>query len=130
MSRLIEWFLHVDSDGIIFCSTPYLWHLNAGGPLQSYLAIVFRKNSVCAKMTRKKFFLLILKFLILKILLFRVWLNRLRFGIHNKILNFHGWTLCYNELFHEIRRKWKSIHWSMDLWHSNNMKVILTNFAT
>ena len=30
LSRLIEWFLHADSDGIIFYSTLYLWHLNAG----------------------------------------------------------------------------------------------------
>ena len=61
--------------------------------------------------------------------LFKVWLNRLWFGIHNKILNFHDWTLCYNELFHNNRRKWKSMDLSMDLWHSNNMKVILPNFA-
>ena len=31
--RLIEWFWHADSDGIIFYSTLHLWHLNAGGPL-------------------------------------------------------------------------------------------------
>ena len=61
--------------------------------------------------------------------LIRVWLNRLWFGIHNKILNFHDWTLCYNELFHDNRRKWKSMDLSMDQWHSNNMKVILPNFA-
>ena len=61
--------------------------------------------------------------------LFRVWLNRLWFGIHNKILNFHDWTLCYNELFHDDRRKWKSMDLSIDLWHSNNIKVILPNFA-
>ena len=61
--------------------------------------------------------------------LFRVWLNRLWFGIHKKILNFHDWTLCYNELFHDNRRKWKSMDLSMDQWHSNNMKVILPNFA-
>ena len=43
-----------------FCMS--LWHLNAGRPL--YLARVFRKNSLCAKMTTKKrFFLLILKIL-------------------------------------------------------------------
>ena len=60
LSRLIEWFLHADSDGIIFCSTLSLWHLNAGRPL--YLARVFRKNSLCAKITTKKrFFSLILK---------------------------------------------------------------------
>ena len=62
LSRLIEWFLHADSDGIIFCSTLSLWHLNAGRPL--YLARVFRKNSLCAKITTKKrFFSLILKIL-------------------------------------------------------------------
>ena len=38
LSKLIEWFLHADSDGIIFYSTLYLWHQNAGGPLQFYLA--------------------------------------------------------------------------------------------
>ena len=62
-------------------------------------------------------------------ILFRVWLTRVWVGIHNKILNFHDWTLCYNELFHDNRRKWKSVDLSMDLWHSNNMKVILPNFA-
>ena len=53
LSRLIEWFLHDDNDGIIFYSTVYLWHLNAGRPLQFYLAKVFRRNSLCAKMTTK-----------------------------------------------------------------------------
>ena len=33
LCRLIEWFLHAGSDGIIFYSTLYLWHLSAGGPL-------------------------------------------------------------------------------------------------
>ena len=61
--------------------------------------------------------------------LFRVWLNKLWFGIHNKILNFRDWILCYNELFHDNGRKWKSMDVSIDLWHSNNMKVILPNFA-
>ena len=56
LSRLIEWFLHADSDGIIFYSTLNLWHVNAGGPLQLYLARVFRKNSLCAKMTIKRGF--------------------------------------------------------------------------
>ena len=59
--------------------------------------------------------------------LFRVWLNRLWFEIHNKILNFHD--CCYNELFHDNRRKWKSVDLSMDLWQSNNIKVTLPNFA-
>ena len=65
LSRLIEWFVHVDSAGVIFglmpsllCivdaqSTLYRWYLNAGGPLQLYLARVIRKNSLCAKMTLK-----------------------------------------------------------------------------
>ena len=30
LNRLIEWFLHDDSDGMIFYSTLYPWHLNAG----------------------------------------------------------------------------------------------------
>ena len=63
------------------------------------------------------------------LVLLRVWLNRLWFGIHSKILNFHDWTICYNELFHDNTRKWKSMDLSMDLSHSNNMKVILRKFA-
>ena len=39
------------------------------------------------------------------------------------------WNLCYNELLHDNRRKWKSMDLSMDLWHSNNLKVILPNFT-
>ena len=56
MSRLIEWFLPGDRGGIIFCSTLYFWHLNARGPLQLYLARVFRKNSLCAKIITRKGF--------------------------------------------------------------------------
>ena len=62
-------------------------------------------------------------------ILFRGRLNRLRFGIQNKVLNFHDWTLFYHELFQNSRKKQKSIDLAMDLWHSNNMKVILCNFA-
>ena len=61
--------------------------------------------------------------------LFRVWLNKLWFGSHNKILNFHDWILYYNELLHDNGRKWKSMDVSINLWHFNNMKVILPNFA-
>ena len=58
LSILIEWFLHADSDGIIFglMASPihlYLWHLNGGGPLQLYLARVFRKNFLWTKVTPK-----------------------------------------------------------------------------
>ena len=56
LSRLTECFLHADIDGIIFFSTLYLWHLNAGGPLQLYLVRVCRKNFLCAKMTTKRGF--------------------------------------------------------------------------
>ena len=51
LSRLTELFLHASRGGIIFYL--YLWHLNAGGPVQLYLARVFRKNPLCAKMTTK-----------------------------------------------------------------------------
>ena len=61
--------------------------------------------------------------------LFRVQLNRLYFGIHNKIMGFHNWSLRFNELFHDNRKKWKSMDLLMDLWHSNNVKDILPNFA-
>ena len=61
--------------------------------------------------------------------LFKVRLNRLWFGIHNKILNFNYWNLCYNELFHGNRNKWKSTDLSTDLWYSHKIKVTLPNFA-
>ena len=47
------------------------------------------------------------------------------FGIHKKVLNFHDWTLWYHKLFHDNRKRQKLMKLSMDLWHSNNMKVIL-----
>ena len=40
LNRLIEWFLHADSGGIIFYSTLYFWSLNAGWPLQLYLEVL------------------------------------------------------------------------------------------
>ena len=52
-----------------------------------------------------------------------------QFEIDNKILNFHDWTICYKELFHTNRKKWKPVDLSIDLWHSNNMKAVLPNFA-
>ena len=55
---LMNWsdWLNDFSDGIIFYSTLHLWHVNAGVPLQLYLARVFQKISLCAKMTTKKGF--------------------------------------------------------------------------
>ena len=60
---------------------------------------------------------------------FRVRLNGSWFDSHNKVLNFHNWTLCYHELFHDNRNKEISVDLAIDLWHSNNMKVILLKFA-
>ena len=34
--------------------------------------------------------------------------------------------LCYQEPFHDKTKKWKSMELSVDLWHLNNMKIILT----
>ena len=56
LSRLIEWFLHVDSDQIIFgLMTNLLCILTFKywGPLQLYIAGVFRKNPLCAKVIPK-----------------------------------------------------------------------------
>ena len=53
LRRLIEWFLHADSNGIIFYYSLYLWPLNAEGPLQLYLARAFKENCLCAKTTKK-----------------------------------------------------------------------------
>ena len=50
-------------------------------------------------------------------------------GIQDKVLNQHDWTLSFHELFHDNRKKWKLMDLSMDLWHSNNAKVILLKFA-
>ena len=33
----------------------------------------------------------------------RVRLNRSSFVIHDEILNFHDWILCYHELFHKMK---------------------------
>ena len=52
------------------------------------------------------------------------WLNGLWFVIHNEVLNFHDWILCYNEPFHNKIRRLKSMELSMDPWHLSNMKVI------
>ena len=60
-----------------------------------------------------------------KMILFRVWLNGLWFGTHNKVLNFNDWTLYYHKLFYDNRKKLKAMNLAMGLWHSNNMKVIL-----
>ena len=59
LSRLSKWFLHADSDGMIFgLMVNVFWHLNAGGPLQLCLARFFEENfplgkndKRCSKMT-------------------------------------------------------------------------------
>ena len=43
------------------------------------------------------------------------WLNGLLFRIHDEVLNFHGWTLCYHELFHDNRKKYLPMDLSMDI---------------
>ena len=53
----------------------------------------------------------------------RVKLNRLGFLIHNLVLDFHHWILCYHESFQDKIKRWKSLRLSMDLW---NLKFILT----
>ena len=58
---------------------------------------------------------------------FGVKLNRSWFGIHNKVLNFHDWTLWYHELLHNNRKKQKSMDLAMDLWHSNMWKLSFIN---
>ena len=59
LSRLTEQFVDADSDGSsnfwFDCqSTFYVWHWNAVGPLQLYLATFFHKNSLQAKAKKKK----------------------------------------------------------------------------
>ena len=47
----------------------------------------------------------------------RVRLSRSWFMIHDKVLNFHDWILCYGESSHDKRKRWKSTELSMDQWH-------------
>ena len=53
--------------------------------------------------------------------------------IHNDVLKFCDWILCYHEPFQDKIKRWKSVELSMDLWLLSDMKVILTlqilNFA-
>ena len=65
MSRLTEWFLHADSDGMTFYSTLYLWHLNAGAPLRLYLARFLGKIPFAQKWPQTRVFLKIWKILFL-----------------------------------------------------------------
>ena len=58
LSGLTECFLHDDLDGIIFYSTLYPWHLNAGESLQFLGKIPF-----VLKWPQNKFLLVILKIL-------------------------------------------------------------------
>ena len=58
---------------------------------------------------------------------FGVKLNRSWFGIHNKVLNLHDWSLWYHELLHNNRKKQKSMDLAMDLWHSNMWKLSFIN---
>ena len=68
-------------------------------------------------------------YLIKKWYCYRVRFNGSWFGTNDKVLNSHDRTLGYRELSHDDRKKWKSMNLSMDLWHSYNIKVILSNFA-
>ena len=62
-------------------------------------------------------------------ILYRVRLNKSWFFIQDKVLNFHdffefSWVFCYHKPFHDKIKR--SMELSMDLWHLNKMKVILT----
>ena len=72
----------------------HLWHLNARGPMQYYLARVFRINSLWEKWSQNRIFIFILKnFLnyfcwkrsLKKLVLLRVQFIGSWFGIHNKV---------------------------------------------
>ena len=59
LSRLVELFFHAGSDwrnDFWFNSQSplYLWHLNAEGPRQMYIAAFFRQNSFWAKTTKNE----------------------------------------------------------------------------
>ena len=48
------------------------------------------------------------------------------FVIHNYVLNFHEGILSQQEPFHDKIKRWKPLELSMDLWHLNKMKAIVT----
>ena len=50
--------------------------------------------------------------------MFRTRLNGSQFGIHEEVLNFLDWPLCYHEFFHDNRKKFKSMaffQWICDI---------------
>ena len=50
--------------------------------------------------------------------MFRIRLNGSQYGIHEEVLNFLDWTLCYHEFFHDNRKKFKSMdffQWICDI---------------
>ena len=50
--------------------------------------------------------------------MFRVRLNGSQFGIHEEVLNFLDWPLCYHEFFPDNRKKFKSMdffQWICDI---------------
>ena len=46
--------------------------------------------------------------------------------IEDKVLNFHDEIRCYYEPSHDKVKRIKSMELSMDLWHLDNIKVIIT----
>ena len=45
----------------------------------------------------------------------RVWPNGSCFVIHDEVLNFHDWIICYHELFHNKIKKRQLVELLMDL---------------
>ena len=130
---MIEWFLHVNSDGILFYSTLYLWHLNpgrggGGGAPQLPFVRFFRKKSL--------FFINFKNFVIdfcwdLK--------NKNRYCLEFDLTDsdFEFTTIFWisiTELFVAMNsvteRNINNGFIYNDLWHSNNMNVILPNFCS
>ena len=61
--------------------------------------------------------------------LIRVSLNRSWFVIHNKILNFHNWILCYHEPFHNNAKYQRKISIDLNLRKYNHVKCISGEYA-
>ena len=59
----------------------------------------------------------------------RVGLTGSWFAVHNKVLNFHIWILCYHEPYHDNVKNPRKYQWILYLWNLNHTKFILHEYA-
>ena len=109
-----------------------------GGPLQLHLVRVFRKKSLCAKMTAKYLFFINFKNFVIDFCWDLKNKNRycLEFDLTDSDFEFTTiFWISITELFvamNSVTVTERNINngFINDLWHSNNMNVILPNFCS